>query len=47
MLAPLSVPLLLAAGGMALVFGVFGVAFLLAAGAALLLPEYAGKELDT
>jgi len=46
MLAPLSVPLLLAAGGMALVFGVFGVAFLLAAGAALLLPEYAGKELD-
>jgi MFS transporter, putative metabolite:H+ symporter len=47
MLAPLSVPLLLAAGGMALVFGVFGVAFLLAAGAALLLPEYAGRELDT
>ena len=44
-IAPLSVPLLLGAGGAVLVFGVFGVAFLLAAGAALVLPEQAGREL--
>ncbi|MFT3861968.1 MFS transporter [Micropruina sp.] len=47
MIAPLSVPLLLAAGGMVLVFGVFGVAFLLAAGAALFLPEHAGRALES
>ena len=35
------------AGGMVLVFGVFGVAFLLAAGAALLLPEHAGLALES
>jgi putative MFS transporter len=47
MIAPLSVPLLLGAGGMVLVFGVFGVAFLLAAGAALFLPEHAGLALES
>ncbi len=46
MLAPLSVPVLIGAGGMVLAFGVFGVAFLLAAGAALALPEQAGPPLD-
>ena len=46
MIAPLSVPVLLGAGGAVLVFGVFGVAFLLAAGAALVLPEQAGRALD-
>ncbi len=45
-LAPLSVPLLLAAGGQPLVFAVFGGAFLLAAGAALLLPEARARALD-
>ena len=44
--APLSVPILLGAGGAVLVFGVFGVAFLLAAGAALVLPEHTGRALD-
>ena len=44
-LAPLSVPLFLAGGGLVLVFGVFGVAFLLAAGAALLLPEAKNRPL--
>ncbi|MFT3875786.1 MAG: MFS transporter [Propioniciclava sp.] len=45
MIAPLLVPVMMGAGGMALVFGVFGVAFLIAAGAALALPERAGTEL--
>jgi putative MFS transporter len=45
-LAPLSVPLLLGAGGLPLVFMVFGVAFLLAAGAALLLPEERNRALS-
>ena len=44
-LAPLSVPLLLAGGGLVLVFAVFGMSFLLAAGAALLLPESKGMAL--
>lgn len=44
-IAPLSVPLLLVWGGLGLVFMVFGSAFLLAAGAALLLPEAKGKAL--
>lgn len=44
-LAPLSVPPLLAAGGTALVFGVFAVAFVIAAGAALALPELRGRSL--
>lgn len=47
MLAPLSVPLLVGAGGLALTFGVFGLAFLIAAGAALLLPEQAGRALES
>lgn len=38
-IAPLAVPVLLTAGGQVLVFSVFGVSFLLAAVAALLLPE--------
>ncbi|MBK8462344.1 MAG: MFS transporter [Nigerium sp.] len=45
MIAPLLVPIMLGAGGMVLVFGVFGVAFLIGAGAALFLPERAGTEL--
>lgn len=44
-IAPLSVPLLLAAGGMVAVFAVFGAAFLLAALAALFLPEAKGLTL--
>lgn len=44
-LAPLSVPPLLAAGGAGLVFGVFAVAFVIAAGAALALPELRGRSL--
>lgn len=44
--SPWFVPGLLAAGGMALPFSVFGVAFLVAAGAALLLPEQRGRALD-
>nr|WP_297425501.1 MFS transporter [uncultured Actinotalea sp.] len=44
-LAPLSVPPLLAAGGTVLVFGVFAAAFVLAAGAALALPELRGRAL--
>lgn len=47
MLAPLSVPLLVGGGGLALTFGVFGLAFLIAAGAALLLPEQAGRALES
>lgn len=38
-IAPLIVPLMLVAGGPVLVFSVFGLSFLLAAGAALVLPE--------
>lgn len=45
-IAPLSVPVLLGGGGEALVFGVFGVAFVVAAIAALLLPDITGKALD-
>jgi len=45
-IAPLSVPLLLTGGGEALVFSVFGAAFLLAAGAALLLPDETGRALE-
>lgn len=42
-LAPLLVPVLFAAGGMPVVFGVFSAAFAIAAIAALLLPEMKGK----
>lgn len=45
-LAPLSVPWLLDLGGSTLVFTVFGVAFVLAALAALGLPEWRGRALD-
>lgn len=46
-LAPLSVPPLLASGGSPLVFGVFAAAFLLSAGAAMaLLPEFRGRALE-
>jgi MFS transporter, putative metabolite:H+ symporter len=45
-LAPLSVPLLLDAGGSATVFVVFGVAFAVAASASFLLPERRGLALD-
>ena len=38
-IAPLSVPVMMASGGLMLVFSVFGVSFLLAAAAALFLPE--------
>ncbi|EWT06135.1 membrane protein [Intrasporangium chromatireducens Q5-1] len=44
-LAPLSVPWLLGAGGHGLVFGVFGAAFVVAALAALALPEWRGRAL--
>ena len=44
--SPWFVPVLLAAGGIALPFSVFGVAFLIAAGAALLLPEQKGLALE-
>ncbi|MDN5795749.1 MAG: MFS transporter [Intrasporangium sp.] len=44
-LAPLSVPWLLGLGGSGLVFGVFGAAFVLAAAAALGLPEWRGRAL--
>ncbi|MBC7291565.1 MAG: MFS transporter [Actinotalea sp.] len=44
-IAPLSVPPLLAAGGTGLVFGVFAASFLLAAAAALALPELRGRTL--
>ena len=43
--SPWFVPVLLAVGGVALPFSVFGVAFLIAAGAALLLPEQRGTAL--
>ena len=45
MIAPLVVPFLVAAGGLGAVFGVFGVAFAIAAGAALLLPDRRGESL--
>jgi len=45
-IAPLSVPLLLGGGGEVLVFSVFGAAFILAAGAALLLPDETGRPLE-
>lgn len=44
-LAPLAVPGLLGLGGQPLTFGVFAVAFVLAAGAALALPELRGRAL--
>ena len=44
-IAPLIVPVLMGVGGMVLLFGVFGAAFLLAAGAALVLPEQRGRAL--
>ena len=47
MIAPLLVPLMLAAGGFGLVFAVFGGAFLIAAGAALALPENRGEALQS
>ena len=46
MIAPLSVPVMMAGGGMVLVFGVFGVSFLLAAVAALALPDHTGRALE-
>ena len=45
-LAPLSVPVLLGIGGSAFAFVVFAVAFALACGAALLLPELRGRALE-
>ncbi len=45
-IAPLSVPPLLGAGGRPLVFGVFAAAFVLAAVGALFLPERRGEALD-
>lgn len=44
-IAPLGVPLLLVTGGNPLVFGVFGVSFAIAAGAALLLPELRNQNM--
>jgi len=46
MLAPLSVPWLVATGGHPLVFGVFAAAFIIAAGAALALPEQKNRALE-
>ncbi|WP_203568355.1 MFS transporter [Aestuariimicrobium ganziense] len=45
MIAPLSVPFLIKGGGMPLAFGVFAAAFILAAGAAMLLPDRKGQEM--
>lgn len=45
-IAPLIVPPVLALGGPLLLFGVFAVSFLIAAGAAFTLPEQRGKILD-
>lgn len=45
-IAPLAVPPLQSLGGTGLLFAVFAVAFLLAAGAALLLPEKRGQQLE-
>ena len=44
--APLCVPLLLDLGGSGLVFGVFATFFLVAAAAALALPERRGQALE-
>ncbi len=44
-LAPLSVPIFLGIGGKLLAFALFGIAFAIAAGAALLLPETKGLSL--
>ncbi|MGB7963388.1 MAG: MFS transporter, partial [Propionicimonas sp.] len=46
MLAPLSVPVLLGAGGSVLVFAVFGGAFVIAAAAALFLPDRTNRPLQ-
>lgn len=46
MSAPLAVPLLVAAGGLPVLFGVFGAAFLLAMVATLFLPELTGAALE-
>ena len=46
MIAPLSVPVMMVAGGTVLVFGVFGLSFLLAAVAALALPDQTGRALE-
>ncbi|CAI9400245.1 MFS transporter [Aestuariimicrobium sp. T2.26MG-19.2B] len=45
MVAPLSVPVLLARGGTPVVFVVFAAAFVIAAAAALALPEYRNRDL--
>lgn len=45
-LAPLSVPLLLGVGGTGFAFVVFAIAFALACGAALALPELSGRALE-
>jgi putative MFS transporter len=45
-LAPLSVPWLKDVGGSSLIFAVFAVAFLMAAAAALFLPEWTGRALE-
>lgn len=45
-IAPLTVPLLVGAGGTGLAFAVLGVAFLVAMTAALFLPEYRGAALE-
>src|SRR4051794_569407 len=45
-LAPLSVPPLVALGGTAVAFAVFGAVFLIAAAGALVLPELKGRALD-
>ena len=44
-LAPLSVPVIIGFGGQGMLFGVFGVAFAVAAAAAFTLPEQRGKVL--
>ncbi len=46
-IAPLSVPVLLGRGGDVLVFGVFGVAFVVAAISAVTLPDNVGRALDS
>lgn len=45
-IAPLSVPYLMEAGGVGLVFAVIGFFFLLATATALFLPEWTGRELE-
>lgn len=45
MLAPLSVPILIGRGGLPVIFGVFAAAFVIAATAALFLPEYKNRAL--